>query len=47
MRLEILQPLFFYIYADHFVKARCDKFSNEPIPTPHVQISSACRTTVD
>jgi hypothetical protein len=47
MRAEVLQPRFFYIYADHLVKAPCDKFSNEPVPTTHVQISSAFRTALD
>jgi len=41
MRAEILQPFFFHIYTDHLVKAWSDKFGNETVPTPHVQVSLA------
>src|SRR5690242_4919508 len=43
MRAEILQPFFFHIYTDHLVKAWSDKFGNETVPTPHVQVSLAFR----
>ena len=43
MRAEVLQPLFFHIYADHLIKAGSDKLSNETVPTPYVQVSPAFR----
>ena len=43
MCAEVLQPLFFHIYADNLIKAGSDKLSNETVPTPYVQVSPTLR----
>jgi len=40
MRAEVVQPCFLHIYADHLVKVWSNKFCDETIPAPDVQIST-------
>jgi hypothetical protein len=40
MRAEVVQLCLLHIYADHLVKVWSNKFCDETIPAPDVQIST-------